>query len=290
MYYDYSNSEACFLAVYMASKLEQGAQPFVHTEELQKALNDFISSNYYSSGISEIKKLKFEGAEKLAKNFQNMASKGRSWLKPCFNVKDGKLFPTYEFFNFNEEHNALTSFLWGYNFPKDKSSKETTKTLSTETKNAATITAKYLTKLYAQKYINHEAKYGRWPIHMTSISNIFKKDLGSTLGLVGTKEYFLKFYHHLRSTLAQMIENENGHLIINNRESGNLAYNNLKRLLVGYENLQDMNGNIFAEVHDTMFNLEIDNGAVKVNETTLTFSDPYGEWSDEYDTTEVKLK
>ena len=43
---------------------------------------------------------------------------------------------------------------------------------SEETKTAASITAKYLTKFYAQKYINHETKYGRWPCHMTDISNI----------------------------------------------------------------------------------------------------------------------
>lgn len=153
---------------------------------------------------------------------------------------------------------------------------------SEETKTAATIAAKYLTKFYAQKYINHEAKYGRWPCHMTALSNIFEKDLGKILGLEGTKEYFNKFYHHLRSNLAKMIENENGCLVINNTRTGNLAYNNLKRLLVGYENLENMNGNIYAEVHDTNFNLEIDNGEVKCNETALTFSDPYGELSDDY--------
>ena len=161
---------------------------------------------------------------------------------------------------------------------------------SEETKTTATIAAKYLTKFYAQKYINHESKYGRWPNHMRGLSNIFKKDLGSILGLEGTKNYFKNFYHHLRSNLAKMIESENGHLIISNNLSESVANNNLKHLLAGYENLENMNGNIYAEVHDTNFNLEIDNGAVKVNETTLTSSDPIDEWNNEYDTVEVEIR
>ena len=283
MYYDYSNSEAGFLSTYMASKLEQGGEPEVTIKELKKALSDFISSSYYSSGISEIKKLKFGSAEWLAKDFQEKAGENRSWLKACFEIKGDKLVPTYNFFDFVGDHNSLASFLWGYKFQKAEPVTEVEKKGCGEaTKTAATITAKYITKFYAKKYIKQEEKYGRWPSHKTDISNIFKTDLGAILGLDGTREYFLKFYHKLRSGIAKMIENENGNLILSNQKLGNLAYNNLKRLLAGYENFDNMNTSDYYELNDIKFKLEINNGSVKANETALTFSDPYGEWSDDY--------
>ena len=79
-----------------------------------------------------------------------------------------------------------------------------------------------------------------------------------------------------------MIENANGNLIISNQKVGKLQYNNLKRLLAGYENFDNMNTSGYYELNDIKFKIEIDNGKVKCDETALTFSDPYGEWSDDY--------
>ena len=152
---------------------------------------------------------------------------------------------------------------------------------SEETKTAATIAAKYLTKYYAQKYIKQEEKSGRWPCHMTDISNIFKKDLGKTLELEGTREYFLKLYHHLRSGLAQLIEKENGRLLLNNYRCKNTEYMNLKHLLVGFSSIENLNSSGYYCLGETKFDLKIDNGFVKATESTLVYSDPYDD-DDEY--------
>ena len=290
MYYDYSNSEAGFLSVYTASKLEQGGEPEISPEELQKALRDFVSSSYYSSGISEIKKLRFKSAEKLAADFQAQASENRSWLKECFVAENGKLFPTYNFFNIVEENNCLANFLWKYKFEKPSCNQpeESKIHCSEETKKTATAAAKYITKFYAAEYIQYEIASGYWPRNMTDISNIFKKDLASILERKGTKKYFISFYHHLRSNLAKMIENANGHLILSNRKTGNLAYNNLSRLLTGYENFDNMNSSGYYKTGEKKFSIVINNGTVKSNESTLTYSDPY-EDDDEYSNKEIEL-
>ena len=286
----YENSGAGFLSVYMASKLDSGGSPEVTIEELNKAQLDFLASwpDYSfemaygkdADEIIKIKDLKFDSIEELACEFEAKAKKTKNSSSACFKIEGDKLIPTYEFYDFQNEHNALGNFLRNYKFPKSVNTKET-KT-STENTKAATVAAKYLTKFYAQKYIEQGATYGIWPIHMANPSSIFKKDLGSILGLKGTKKYFIDFYQHLRLGIAKMLSNANGQLILSNHRLGNLKYNNLRRLIGnGYNMFNEMNhSHYYCNNREKMFNLEIKNGTVNVNEIVLSCIYPYDEIND----------
>lgn len=293
MYYHYYDNEEAFLSVYSAAKLLKGGEPVITQEELQIALKKFLKSFYYSNNLSKIKSFKFDDLQEMAKNFQKRASENRPWLKPCFVFENDKLYPTYNFFDFtNTTYGEFLGFLCD-----ERYNKFVTQTISEgilksdETvKKAAKLAARYITEYFAAKYIEKEEKRGRWPNHLTDISCIFKDDLGRALKLKGTKDYFTEFNGHVYSMLGSMLKANDGKLILTDKEKGALDYNNLKRILVAHPTFDELCSPYYSEErHPKKFDMVIDKSSVKVNEQELVYSDPYGDFSDEFANKEINL-
>lgn len=291
MYY-YDNEEA-FLSVYTAEKLLKGGEPVITQQELQIALKKFLKSFYYSDNLSKIKNFKFDDLQELAKNFQKRASENRSWLKPCFVFENDKLYPTYNFFDFtNTTHGEFLGFLCDERYNKFETQIIADGIVKCDetVKKTAKLAARYITEYFAAKYIEKEEKRGRWPNHLTDISCIFKDDLGRALKLKGTKEYFTEFNGHVYLMLGSMLNANAGELMLTDKKKGTLDYNNLKRILVAYPTFDELCSPYYSEGrHPKKFDMVINKSSGKVNERELTYSDPYGDFSDEYTNKEINL-
>ena len=286
----YYNSEEEFLSAYTARKLILGGRPVVCKEELEAARDEFLQSVYCSSNLIEkLNKLNFNDLEKISELFQQKASINRSWLKPCFVYKDEQLYPTYNFFDFTQTtYGEFVVFLSDerYNIiPREKCSRFMIRKQYEE--NASKV-ATYLTKYFANEYIKKEIKNRRWPKHLSDVSYLLDKDLGRTLELEGTQNYFRKFRNSAFMDLGNMLTDSNGNLRISNERSGTLAYNNLKRMLTAFPEIDTL-CSAYYEKDDSKFNITIKDNIIKCNETTLVDEDPYEEFSDSYSSEEKSL-
>lgn len=286
----YYNSEEEFLSVYTSAKLIRGGKPVVSKEELEAVRDSFLLSVYSSDNlIKPLANLKFDDLQNINERFQQKASKNRSWLKPCFIYENGKLYPTYNFFDFTQTtYGEFLSFLFDDRYkdaiPLDFIDSDITN-YDTRYLPIAKKVADYLTKHFAKQYIEIEAKYGRWPLHMKDISNIFKKDLGAILELPGTKECFRQFHKHAQTSIAILLTEENGNLIISDKKYGDLKYNNLKRILNGTTIFERMCSASYV-TGQSKFDIKIKDDIIKCNETKLVVEDPYDD--DDYYSHEEK--
>jgi len=286
----YCHSEEEFLSAYTSAKLIRGGKPVVSKEELEAVRDKFLLSVYCSDNlIKPLTNLNFDDLQSINERFQQKASKNRSWLKPCFEYKDGKLYPTYDFFDFTQTtYGEFLSFLFDDRYkdviPLDLVDGDIANADIKYLPNAKKV-ADYLTKHFAKQYIEKEAKAGKWPLHMRDISNIFKKDLGAILELEGTKEYFRQFHKHAQTSIAILLTKENGNLIISDKKYGDLKYNNLKRILNATPIFERMCSASWIK-GQSKFDIKIQDDIIKCNETTLVMEDPYDD--DDYYSHEEK--
>ena len=292
----YYNSEEEFLSVYTKVKLVKGGKPVITKEELTNVRDEFLlsefSSNYESDPISNFN---FSDLQAINERFQNRASKNCNHLKPCFNYKNGKLYPTYAFYDFTETtHGEFLSFFglerYKHLIPTEpiKCNNQNQEQLKPYLPNAKKV-ADYITETFAQKYIDKEVELRRWPIHMQDTTSIFTKDLGKALELPGTKANFQKFNHYAQNAIAVLLKEGQGNLMLSDCEYGNLEFNNLKRILSVAPVLENLCTSSFYKKGHSKFNIAIKDGQIKCNERTLVDYDPYGDFSDEYSVDEKQL-
>ena len=286
----YYHSEEEFLSAYTSAKLIMGGKPVITKDELNAVRYDFMISVYSTDNLTrQLENLKFDDLQSINERFQQKASKNRSWLKPCFEYKDDKLYPTYAFFDFTEtKYGEFLSFLFDDRYRDsmllDWSDVNVSNIDRRYLPNAKKV-ADYLTKHFAEQYIEAEAKCGRWPSHMKDISYIFKKDLGTALELPGTKECFRQFHKHAQTAIATLLTEGKGNLIISDKKYGDLKYNNLKRILNDMPVFERMCTSSYVK-GQSKFDIKIHDGMIKCNETTLVMEDPYD--SDDYYSHEEK--
>ena len=290
----YYNNEEEFLSVYMSTKLIKGGKPEVSKEELDSIRDKFLHSFYSSYLIEPLTKLKFSNLQDINEKFQLKASKNRSWLKPCFEYRDDKLYPTYAFFDFTQTTSGeFFSFLHDDRYKNtialdyintDEAIADVDKKYIPNAKKVAN----YLTKYFAKKYIDMEIKNGRWPVHMKNVSTILNMDLGTILKLPGTKQFFKQFHHHVQTSIAILLTHGNGNLILSNKKYGDLEYNNLKRILNISPIFERMCSSSYTKGQNK-FDIIIQDNIIKCKETTLVDEDPYGNFSDVYSIEEKSL-
>ena len=286
----YCHSEEEFLSAYTSAKLIRGGKPVVSKEELEAVRDKFLLSVYCSDNlIKPLKNLKFDDLQNINERFQQKASKNRSWLKPGFVYYEGKLYPTYDFFDFTQTtYGEFLSFLSDERYknfiPLDAVGKDVANYHSLYIPTAKKV-ANYITKHFAKHYIEIEAKAGRWPLHMRDVSYIFNKDLGAILELEGTKECFKQFRKHALTAIAVLLTEGNGNLILSDKKYGDLKYNNLKRILNGAPIFERMCSASWIK-GQSKFDISIQDDIIKCNETTLVMEDPYDD--DDYYSHEEK--
>ena len=288
----YYNSEEDFLSVYTAAKLIRGGKPVISKEELESVRKGFLRSVFCSDNlIKPLANLNFNDLEEINKRFQKKASENRSWMKPCFVYHNEKLYPTYSFFDYTQtRYGEFLSFLFDERYKNfislDKIDTKETKYNMMYIPYAIKV-ANFLTNHFAKQYIDNEIKAGRWPKHMRDISNIFKKDLGSILELPGTKECFQQFRTQSLISIAILLTEGNGKLILSDKKYGDLKFNNLKRILNNAPVFEKMCSESYIK-GQSKFNIEIQDDKIKCNETTLVMEDPFDD-DDYYKTEERSL-
>lgn len=287
----YYHSEEEFLSVYTSAKLIRGGEPVISKEELENVRDGFLRSVFCSDNlIQPLTNLKFDDLQSINERFQQKASKNRSWLKPGFVYDEGKLYPTYDFFDFTEtKHGEFLSFLFDERYknyiPLDAVGKDIANYNSSYIPTAKKV-ADYMTKHFAEHYIEKEADAGKWPLRMRDVSYIFNKDLGAILELEGTKECFKQFRKHALTAIAVLLTEGNGNLILSDKEYGNLKYNNLKRILNGAPRFERMCSAFWIK-GQSKFDIGIQDDIIKCNETTLVREKPYN--GDDYSHEEKSL-
>ena len=281
----YCNCEEEFLSVYTATKLIRGGKPEISSEELEAVRNEFMLSVYCNDSlIKPLANLNFSDLESINEKFQQKASKHRSWLKPCFTYENGKLYPTYTFSDYTQTTNGeFIGFLADGRF----NNSILTDPIDSNIFNAdikhlptAQTIADYFTQVFAKKYINMEIDNRKWPIHMDDISNIFDKDLGKILELQGTKEYFDNFNKQVLGSVANLLTENNGNLILSDKKAGDLKFNNFRRIIAPIRLLDRLyctsHNDIVGETH---FDISIENNNIKCYEQTLV---DYDKFEDDY--------
>lgn len=288
----YYNSAEEFLSVYMGYKLKIGGKPFVTSEELKLAVEKFSQSIYcFESTAEKIKKFNFDNLEELNENFQKKASVNRSWLKPCFEYIDGKLIPTYNFFDYTgTNYGEFLGFL--SNHLKASSLDETEISTIDENdvnlKNSKLI-AEFLTKVFAKRYISYEIEQGRWPNHLTDVSYLLDKDLSKHLELKCNKRYFAKFYNYISFQIYEMLVRNDGKLMLSDKVDGTLKHNNFKRIVLPFKEIENLCSAYYDNVGKSKFDILVENGTIKCDISKLVDSDPYEEFSDVFETEEIIL-
>lgn len=286
----YCRSEEEFLSVYTSAKLIRGGEPVISKEELENVRDVFLHSVFCSYNlVKPLTNLKFDDLQSVNERFQQKASKNRSWSKPGFVHYEGKLYPTYDFFDFTETTNGeFLSFLVDERYkniiPLDAVGNDVANYNSSYIPTAKKV-ADYMTKHFAEHYIEKEAKAGKWPLHMRDVSYIFNNDLGAILELEGTKECFEQFREHAQTAISVLLTEGNGNLILSDKKYGDLKYNNLKRILNGAPIFERMCGESWIK-GQSKFDISIQDDIIKCNETTLVMEDPYDD--DDYYSHEEK--
>lgn len=287
----YSRSEEDFLGAYTAYKLKNGGEPVITKSELKSVLEKFTKSIFYMNNLSQIKKFEFDNIEKLAENYFKKASINCSWQKPCFKVVDGKLYPTYDFYDISgTTYGEFLAFLSDGRYPtftKHNIHKNNIE-INKDYIHQAKLVAGFLTKHFAKKYIEKEIENGRWPNHMDNINFLLKKDLGSVLKLKGTKKYFLEFYNHVANAIAILLTINDGKLMLSDKTQGDLKYNNLKRILNKFPMLDKLCGEYYQK-NESKFDIIIDGENIKCQNTQLKYHDPYDD-DDTFSFNEINLK
>lgn len=284
---DLHDDEVSFLSCFVAAKLQSGGEPWVSSEELRQAYNDFKKS--WRAG-NHIKHFNFDDLETLGQEFQKRASQDSPSLeqKPYFEYKDGRLYVTYAFHDIvKDDLGAFKNFFCEYEF-KPSINKVDIETCDKKTKSVAKATALYITKFLATSYINHQVEEKNWPKRLKDLSYIFTKDLGKTLELQGTKKYFVGFFGNTYENLLSLLKEQNGELVLSSIRGENLEFNNLARVISGYPKL-DGPQDVTTNETERNFRIRINDGHAVATESKLEFSDPYGEWSDEYSYKKIDL-
>ncbi|MDD4706481.1 MAG: hypothetical protein PHS24_04665 [Bacilli bacterium] len=148
--------------------------------------------------------------------------------------------------------------------------------------------AAYIVNDLMERYLEAQVESKRWPKQCRDVAEfIFDKDLGSIINVEGTKSNFLDLYKNAVCIIANLYKTHDTFEISNN-EYNCLAYNNFLRIVRPFPFIRNE-----KYCSDKLGNKEIiikvQGDDINLRETQCIFSDPYGDWSDEFKTENKKL-
>lgn len=138
-----------------------------------------------------------------------------------------------------------------------------------------------------ERYVKSQINEGHWPSQCGDIDKyIFDRDIGKYIDVNGTAEIFKMAYLHAIDGVDLLLENNKKEAIqISNDPYYMLAHANFLKLIMK-EELAFLKQYIHHEytLNDSTLIVTISSSEVLFKSNTCTFSDPYEEWSDEYET------
>ncbi len=258
-----------FLSLYTAHKLQNGGLPVITAHELTATANSLINSIYRHSPHTQ--QLAFDDLLWLAAAWQDRADAQHPHGELGFQLKDGNLVPTYAFRNLSDgKAKTLNAFFDRAPLLVVPSAPTPRRHVSPAVRLTAAAVGRYLTDYFAQKYITFERVNGRWPCHLTDLSNLYRDDLARRLGLAGDKKYFARFRQAASAYVAQLMAGApDGVVQLTDQVSGTLAFNNLRRLLVDFALLDNLCTSTVDVLHPQQLQLSLHPTAISVTEKTL---------------------
>ena len=136
-----------------------------------------------------------------------------------------------------------------------------------------------------ERYVKHEVEEKRWPMQCKDVDEyIFKRNIAECIDQKGTAQVFKAAYVHAITTILQMLaqKEDKEEIKISNNPRYLLAHANFKNLIMK-EEFKFLQAFVHHEykMHDASITVTIKDDA-KYSKSACVFSDPYGEWSDDY--------
>ncbi len=274
------------IADYLRKKLGSANDNSVSEEEFIKFLNDMIESindHKYSSWKYVLDDQSFEEM-----CHQAIVIESKPWgqalkfenniLSATYVLKAGKLWnrpDDYNIRNFMCNHNTKLI--------EEKKQEVNNFDLSTLSGNELQLSKKiaaYIVFDLIQRYVKEMTERGSWPKQCKDINEfIFEKDLATVIALDGTRETFINLYKHAVGCIAEKIVVEKDFQLSNNRQLC-LAHANFARITDPFPSFARYVYNE-SELHNNSILIKVKDGKAISSEEKCTYSDPYGEWSDD---------
>ncbi|MFA5459344.1 MAG: hypothetical protein WC267_02080 [Bacilli bacterium] len=151
--------------------------------------------------------------------------------------------------------------------------------------------ASYLINDLIERYLRHRIKAGCWPIQCKDADEfIFNRNVGKLINEKGTKENFELAYYQAIRVIAKLLETRqrsNESVELSNNDANCLAYSNYLKILIP-ETLSFLLPYRYNEYELRSANITVSilYDEAKFNNSECVYSDPYGDWNDDYKKTE----
>lgn len=136
-----------------------------------------------------------------------------------------------------------------------------------------------------ERYVKSRISEGYWPSQCRDIDKyIFARDIGNYIDESGTADTFKKAYLHAIDEVCLLLANKKTETIkISNNPYHMLAHANFLKFVMPEEfSFLKQYVHHEYEMYDTAMTVTISPNEVKFQSSSCVFSDPYGEWSDDY--------
>lgn len=289
------------LLEYLFERLSKGITEGISCEDYYEFLNEVVKNiNEKQSKATSKICYEEEPYEDIAQRAKELTARSYSRDVMGIDIRDGLVYPNYNLvkdsfgitrekystFDAHSRQNIMSETLEQY-VKSPKLSKFSCSKVSDHNFELAKRIGSYFINDLIARYINEVSKKGYWPSQCKNIDEyIFKRDIAPLIDEPGTKRSLTNAYYHAIRVIANMLEDySNG--------SEKLGFSNDKRQLLAHANFLKMvlpKSISFlsyytyneCELRNAKINVWVIDNSAHYDNSECIFSDPYGEWSDDY--------
>jgi hypothetical protein len=154
--------------------------------------------------------------------------------------------------------------------------------------------AAYFVNDLIERYLAKKIENGLWPKQCRNVDEfVFNRNIGKAINEEGTKENFQIAYYQAIRIITELLEtrqSSNDYLMFSNNSANCLAYANYLKIIIP-EVLSFLLPYRYyeSELRNASINVSVVNNKAQFKNSECVFSDPYGEWSDDYKQTEGSI-
>ncbi|MDD4283062.1 MAG: hypothetical protein PHX03_04650 [Bacilli bacterium] len=290
-------SENVFLE-YLYARLDKGITEGITEEDYSNFLNTIVNNINSDESDYSIRTIM------PSDSFLNIAEKAMEKTVLPYNkkltgldLKNGILYPTYNlrklewndyklFRGFGRGQDLVNKTLEQHikvpnlsEYPLNESNNDN---FETSKKVAA-----YFVNDIIERYLKDRVEKGCWPKQCKDSDEfIFKRNIGKLIDEKGTKENFKIAYYQAIRVITELLENKESlsdNLIVSNNDKFCLAYANYLKIITP-EALSFLLPYRYNEyqLRNARIDVSIINNQTQFKTSECIYSDPYGDWSDDY--------
>lgn len=271
-------------------------------ERLKNGLSDGISSNEFSGfirdmleNISNERECLFYVEDQDLKSIYNKITEKDGQLcgwGEVLKFKDDKVFATYNFCAWTsatgmEDYYQVRNFIDSYVKKTVENNKQGISVfnldiVSKEVLNLSKQIAAYIVYDLMGRYISNQIEKNNWPSQCRHIEEyVIEKDLATIIRLDMTRKTVIDLYNHSVRVIADMIYHDE-ELQLSNSKGNPLAYSNFFKIIAPFLFLHCHIYNQY-KMYNKSITIKLEKTEASSSEIQCVGSDPYGEWSDDYE-------